>query len=32
MESLTAIARAGAGMLVTYFALEAAGWLAEEAP
>ncbi|MEO5986592.1 MAG: porphobilinogen synthase [Candidatus Limnocylindria bacterium] len=31
MESLTAIARAGAGIVVTYFALEAAGWLREEA-
>jgi porphobilinogen synthase len=30
LESLTAIARAGAGIIVTYFALEAAGWLAEE--
>jgi porphobilinogen synthase len=29
LESLTAIARAGAGILVTYFALEAAGWLNE---
>ena len=29
MESLTAIARAGAGIIVTYFALEAAGWLNE---
>ena len=29
LESLTAIARAGAGILVTYFALEAAGWLRE---
>jgi len=29
LESLTAIARAGAGILVTYFALEAAGWLGE---
>jgi porphobilinogen synthase len=29
LESLTAIARAGAGILVTYFALEAAGWLKE---
>ena len=29
LESLTAIARAGAGILVTYFALEAAGWLSE---
>ena len=28
-ESLTAMARAGADVLVTYFALEAAGWLAE---
>jgi len=27
LESLTAIARAGAGIIVTYFALEAAGWL-----
>ena len=27
MESLAAIARAGAGIVVTYFALEAAGWL-----
>jgi porphobilinogen synthase len=30
LESLTAIARAGAGILVTYFAAEAAGWLNEE--
>ena len=29
LESLTAIARAGAGIVVTYFALEAAGWLNE---
>jgi porphobilinogen synthase len=29
LESLTAIARAGAGILVTYFALEAAGWMRE---
>ncbi|HET8776765.1 MAG TPA: porphobilinogen synthase [Candidatus Limnocylindria bacterium] len=29
LEALTAIARAGAGILVTYFALEAAGWLRE---
>ncbi len=29
LESLTAMARAGAGILVTYFALEAAGWLRE---
>lgn len=29
LESLTAIARAGAGIIVTYFALEAAGWMAE---
>ncbi len=29
MESLTAIARAGAGIVVTYFAADAAGWLAE---
>jgi porphobilinogen synthase len=29
LESLTALARAGAGVLVTYFALEAAGWLRE---
>ena len=27
LESLTAIARAGAGIVVTYFALEAAEWL-----
>ena len=30
LESLVAIARAGAGIIVTYFALEAAGWLREE--
>ena len=30
LESLTAIARAGAGVLVTYFAAEAAAWLREE--
>ena len=29
LESLTAISRAGAGILVTYFALEAACWLRE---
>jgi porphobilinogen synthase len=29
LESLTAMARAGAGVIVTYFAVEAAGWLAE---
>ena len=29
LESLTAIARAGAGIIVTYFALEAAAWLRE---
>jgi len=29
LESLTAIARAGAGIIVTYFAAEAAAWLAE---
>jgi len=29
-ESLLGIARAGAGIIVTYFALEAAAWLAEE--
>ncbi len=29
LESLTAIARAGAGVVVTYFALQAAGWLRE---
>jgi porphobilinogen synthase len=29
LESLTAMARAGAGILVTYFALEAAVWLRE---
>ena len=31
LESLTAIARAGAGIIVTYFALEAASWLREDA-
>jgi porphobilinogen synthase len=30
LESLTGIARAGAGIIVTYFAAEAASWLAEE--
>jgi porphobilinogen synthase len=30
METLTAIARAGAGVLITYFAEDAARWLAEE--
>jgi porphobilinogen synthase len=30
LESLTAIARAGADVIVTYFAAEAAGWLHEE--
>jgi porphobilinogen synthase len=29
IESLTAVARAGAGVIVTYFALEAAAWLRE---
>jgi porphobilinogen synthase len=29
LESLTAIARAGAGIIVTYFAADAAAWLAE---
>jgi porphobilinogen synthase len=29
LESLTAIARAGAGVIVTYFAADAAAWLAE---
>ena len=29
LESLTAIARAGAGIIVTYFALEAGVWLRE---
>jgi porphobilinogen synthase len=29
IEALTAMARAGAGILVTYFAAEAAGWLRE---
>jgi porphobilinogen synthase len=29
LESLTAIARAGAGSIVTYFAADAAGWLRE---
>jgi porphobilinogen synthase len=31
LESLVAIARAGADIIVTYFAIEAAGWLREEA-
>jgi len=31
LESLVAIARAGADIIVTYFAVEAAGWLREEA-
>jgi porphobilinogen synthase len=31
MESLTAIRRAGADMVITYFAKDAAGWLATEA-
>jgi porphobilinogen synthase len=31
LETLTAMARAGADVLVTYFATDAAGWLAEEA-
>ena len=30
LESLTAVARAGAGIVVTYFALEAARWIAEQ--
>ena len=30
LETLTAIARAGAGFIVTYFAAEAAGWLRDE--
>ena len=30
LESLTAIARAGADIIVTYFAADAAGWLREE--
>jgi porphobilinogen synthase len=32
LESLTAIARAGAGIIVSYFAAEAAAWLREDAP
>jgi porphobilinogen synthase len=31
LETLVAIARAGADVIVTYFAAEAAGWLADEA-
>jgi porphobilinogen synthase len=31
LESLVAIARAGADIIVTYFAVEAAGWLRDEA-
>jgi porphobilinogen synthase len=30
LESLVAIARAGADVIVTYFAAEAAGWLRDE--
>jgi porphobilinogen synthase len=30
LESLTAIRRAGADLIITYYAAEAAGWLAEE--
>lgn len=30
LETLTAIARAGAGFIVTYFAADAAGWLREQ--
>ena len=29
LESLTAVARAGADVIVTYFALDAASWLSE---
>jgi len=32
LESLIAIKRAGAGMIITYYAKEAARWLAEKAP
>ncbi|MBA3687543.1 MAG: porphobilinogen synthase [Chloroflexi bacterium] len=32
LESLLAIARAGADIIVTYFAAEVAGWLRDEAP
>ncbi|TMF64241.1 MAG: porphobilinogen synthase, partial [Chloroflexi bacterium] len=32
LESLVGIARAGAGVIVTYFALDAAAWLAEDRP
>jgi len=32
LESLVAIARAGADIIITYFAAEAAGWLRDEAP
>jgi porphobilinogen synthase len=31
MESLTAIRRAGADVIITYFAKDAAAWLAAEA-
>jgi porphobilinogen synthase len=31
LESLIAIKRAGADIILTYYAVEAAGWLAEEA-
>ena len=30
MENLLGFKRAGAGMIITYHALEAAGWLQEE--
>jgi len=30
LEQLTAIKRAGAGTVLTYWAVEAAGWLAEQ--
>jgi porphobilinogen synthase len=32
LETLTGIARAGADLIITYFAADAARWLAEEAP
>ena len=32
LESVVGIARAGAGVIVTYFALDAAAWLAEDRP
>ena len=32
LETLTGIARAGADLIITYYAADAARWLAEDAP